>query len=131
MKSTSPFTDSTEREESRMKSKKQIEEEVKNEIAKIKPYVKDLVSATRRFDESANVVTGARRYDAKERLFKTIASIAQVISYNWLTEYNETITKDEMDEIFKAAFDSVTFDEPAEYECYRNIICVSNIGEGI
>ena len=114
-----------------MKSKKQIVEEVKKEIVKIKPYVKDLVSATRRFDESANVVTGARRYDAKDRLFKTIASIAQVISYNWFNEYNETITKDEMDEIFKAAFDSVTFEERDEYDCYMNIIGVSKIGEGI
>lgn len=121
-----------------MKSKKQIEEEVKNEIAKIKPYVKELVSATKRYDESSNIVTGARRYDAKKRLFKTIASIAQVISYNWLTEYNETITKDEMDEIFKEAFDSVAFEERDEYslqrdeyECYRNIIGVSNIMEGI
>lgn len=111
-----------------MKNRNQIEEEVKNEIAKIKPYVKDLVSATKRFDESANVVTGARRYDAKDRLFKTIASIAQVISYNWFNEYNETITKDEMEEIFKEAFDSVTFDEPAEYECYRNIMDTSMIG---
>ena len=121
-----------------MKNRNQIEEEVKKEIAKIKPYVKELVSATKRYDKSPNIVTGARRYDAKYRLFKTIASIAQVISYNWLTEYNETITKDEMDEIFKEAFDSVTFDERdeyssqrAEYDCYRNIIGVSNIVEGI
>lgn len=114
-----------------MKSKKQIAEEVKKEIAKIKPYVKDLVSATKRYDKSPNIITGSRRFNAKDRLFKTIASIAQVISYNWFNEYNETITKDEMDEIFKAAFDSVTFDEPAEYDCYRNIMGVSNIMEGI
>lgn len=114
-----------------MKSRNQIEEEVKNEIAKLKPYVKDLVSATNRYDESPNIVTGHMRYKAQVRLYKTIASIAQVISYNWLTEYNETITKEEMDEIFKVAFDSVTFDEQSEYDCYRNIIGVSNIGEGI
>lgn len=111
MKSTSPFADSTEREESKMKSRNQIAEEVKKEIAKLKPYVKDLVSATKRYDESPDIVTGSRRYDAKDRLFKTIASIAQVISYNWNTEYNKTITKGEMDEIFKEAFDSVTFEE--------------------
>lgn len=114
-----------------MKNRNQIEEEVKNEIAKLKPYVKELVSATNWYDETPNIHTGTRRNDAKERMFKTISDIAQNISHSWLNEYNKTITKDEMDEIFKEAFDSVTFDERAEYECYRNIIGVSNIGEGI
>ena len=114
-----------------MKTKKQIAEEVKKEIAKIKPCVKELVSATNRYDESPNVITGSRRFNAKERMFKTISDIAQNISHNWLNEYNKTITKDEMDEIFKEAFDSVTFEERDEYDCYRNIIGVSNIGEGI
>lgn len=114
-----------------MKNRKQIETEVKNEIAKLKPYVKDLISTTKRYDESPSVHTGSRRYDVKERLFKAIADIAQNISHSWLNEYSKSITKEEMDEIFKVAFDSVTFDERAEYECYRNIIGVSNIGEGI
>lgn len=114
-----------------MKNRNQIAEEVKKEIAKIKPCVKELISATKRYDESPSVHTGSRRYDAKERMFKAISDIAQNISHNWLNEYSKTITKDEMDEIFKEAFDSVTFDERDEYDCYRNVIGVSKIGEGI
>jgi len=114
-----------------MKNRKQIEDEVKTEIAKIKPCVKDLISATKMYDQSPSIQNGSRRYDAKEGLFKTIADIAQNISHNWFCEYSKSITKKEMDDIFRAAFDSVTFDERAEYECYRNIIGISNIGEGI
>lgn len=121
-----------------MKSKKQIAEEVKKEICRLKPCVKELVSATNWYDETPNIHTGTRKNDAKERMFKTISDIAQNISHNWLNEYNKTITKDEMDEIFKEAFDSVTFDERDEYssqrdeyDCYRNIMEISMIGEGI
>jgi len=102
-------------------NKEQIYKEVLTEIQKVKPYVKDMVSAFNRYDQSPSIKTGSIRQNAKVRLYEMIELTAKHVWDNWTNRYSAVITNEEMIDIIHKAIGTVTFSDDEEYQCWKGL----------
>lgn len=70
----------------------EIKEAVKNQIAKLRPLVKEAMSAVDRFTSSPSIKNGSMKQEAQDRLSDAIQTIALAIWDMWSEEFDDAIT---------------------------------------
>ena len=87
-------------------------EEIANMLEKgLKPSFNELISATRRFDESPHIATGAAKANAISEFHDALAKVSQAIYRKWQTKWADQIPSEEMAGLIHKASNLVGFDE--------------------
>lgn len=98
----------TDNDKTRKNAVEQIAKLLDDEL---KPCFNELISATKRFDESPHIATGAAKARAISEFHDRLAEVSQKIYRTWQLEWSDEIPSEEMSEIIHKASGLVGFDE--------------------
>lgn len=77
----------------------------------LKTSFNELIRATKRFDETPHIATGAAKARAISEFHDRLAEVSQKIYRTWQLEWSDEIPSEEMSEIIHKAAGKVGFDD--------------------